>query len=154
VALARWRAHTPISLIGWLALALEWLALAGLISTILLLGYWRPIPVDWFAQSWTINRQYQLVTVFHTQFQMVILFPSDIAAAGTIALWLLRRLAASIAHQNSAPPRFGPRYLTLSLVGLTTLAALSATQGILPILSLEMALHLLLLAALVIAIIN
>ncbi|HEY7355165.1 MAG TPA: O-antigen ligase family protein [Ktedonobacterales bacterium] len=146
--------HTGASRLGLLAWALEKLALAAFVATILLLGFWRTMPLDWFSQSWTIGSQYRLVTVFNTEFQRVILYPSDLAAAATIILWGLGRVAANLARQERAPLRLGPRYLTLPLIGLAAVSALSATQAALAILSLEMALHLLLLAALVIAISN
>jgi hypothetical protein len=148
------REQSSASRASWLAPWLEHLALAAFIMTIFLLGYCYPLPFDWFSQSWTISSQYQLVTLFSTQYQEVILYPSDIAAAATIALWLLGRIAASITRQQRASLRFGPPYLTLPLIGLAACSALSATQAILSIFSIEIALHLLLLAALVIAIIN
>jgi O-antigen ligase len=153
-ALAWKQANVNLDRPGWLALALERLALASFVVTILLLGYWRPILLDWFPDSWAIGSQYQLVTAFNGQFQRVILYPSDLAAAATVMLWGLARITAGIARQERAPLRFGPHYVTLPLVGLAALAALSATQAALAILSLEMALHLLLLAALVFAISN
>ncbi|HEY7347737.1 MAG TPA: O-antigen ligase family protein [Ktedonobacterales bacterium] len=150
-----WRqAGTGANLIGRLALGLERLALAAFIITILLLGYWRAIPLSWFSQSWAVSSQYQLVTLFNPQYRAIILYPSDIAAAVTITLCLLGRIAASITRQERAPLRFGPLYLMLPVIGMAALSALSATQAVLPILSLEIALHLLFLAALVIAIIN
>ncbi len=139
---------------GWLTLVLERLALAMVVITIFLLGYWLPIPLDWFAKSWIIGKQYQLVTNYTPQLQMVILFPSDFAAAATIVFWGLGRIVTSITRQECAPLRFGPRYVTLPLVGLAAVSALSATQAILPIFSLEIALHLLLMAALLAAVIN
>lgn len=149
-----WPSISHTSRFAWLALWLERLALAGLISTIFLLGYWYPISRSWFPKSWAIGSQYPLVTAFHLQFQVVVLYPSELAAAATIALWLLARIVASITRQDRAPLSFGPAYITLPLVGLTITAALSATQALLPILSLEWAAHLLLLAALVIVIVN
>jgi O-antigen ligase len=146
--------HTSAGKIGWLALGLERLALGTCILTIFLLGFWLPIPLDWFSKSWAVSSQYQLVTVFNAQFQTVILFPSDIAAGATFALWLLGRIAASMTRQERASLRLGPRYLILPLIGLAALAALSATQAILPILALEIALHLLLLAAFLIAVLH
>ena len=151
---AWWREESSVSRVGWLASGLEWLALVAFIGTILLLGYWHPIPVEWFAPSWKLSSRYDLVSVFNIRFQMIVLYPSDIAASATIAIWLLARAAASITQQERATLRFGPGYVTLPLLGLAALAALSATQAVLPILSLEMALHLMLLVALVIAIIN
>jgi len=148
------RNGTAVSRFGWLATGLERMALGALTITIFLLGYWTALPVGWFSTSWNIGSQYQLVTLFNSPFQTIILYPSDIAAAVTIVLWLLGRTAASITRTEHHPLRFGPLYLTLPLVGLTALAALSATQAILPILSIEIALHLFLLALLVIAIIN
>jgi O-antigen ligase len=145
---------TSVSKVGWLARGLERLALAAFIITILLLGYWNVITPDWFAKSWDIGGQYQLVTLFNSRLQSVILFPSDIAAATAIVFWGLGRIVASITHQERAPLRFGPRCVVLPLIGLAALSALSATQAILAILSLEIALHLLLVAALVIAVIN
>ncbi len=151
---AWWREDSSISRVGWLARGLERLALAAFIITILLVGFWHPISVEWFAPSWKLSSRYDLVSVFNIRFQMIVLYPSDIAAAATIALWLVARSAASITQQERAPLRFGPRSITLPLLGLAALSALSATQAVLPILSLEMALHLVLLVALVIAIIN
>jgi O-antigen ligase len=148
------RNSTAVSRFGWLATGLERLALGALILTIFLFGYWTALPVGWFSTSWDIGSQYQLVTLFKSPYRMVILYPSDIAAATTIVLWLLGRAAASITHREHHPLRFGPPYLILPLVGLASLAAFSATQAILPILSIEIALHLVLLALLVIAIIN
>jgi O-antigen ligase len=149
-----WPTHTNASRWGWLAFWLERLTLAGLVSTILLLGYWYPLTYRWFASSWAIGSQYQLVAAFHLQFQVVILYPSEYAAAATIALWLLARIVASLTHQERAPLRFGPAYITLPLIGLTIITALSATQAILPIFSLEIAAHLLLVTVLVLVVIN
>src|SRR5690242_9710948 len=143
-ALAWRQERTGDSRLGWLAWALERLALAALVATISLLGFWRPIPLGWFSQSWRIGSQYQLVTAFTPQFQQVILYPGDLAAAAAIVFWGLGRVVASITRRHLVPLRVGPRYLTLPLVGLAALAALSATQAALAILSLEMALHLLL----------
>ncbi len=140
--------------LGWLALALERLALTAFVATILLLGFWRSIPLGWFSQSWIISSQYQIVTAFNDQFQRVILYPSDLAAAATVMFWGIGRIAASITSQEHILLRPGPRCVTLPLIGLAALAALSATQAALAILSLEMAVHLLLLAALIIAISN
>ncbi|HLV98036.1 MAG TPA: O-antigen ligase family protein [Ktedonobacterales bacterium] len=139
---------------GWLTLALERLALAAFIATILLLSYWQPFQPDWFVKSWDIGKQYQLVTLFNSQFQGIMIYPIDISAAVMVALWGLGRIAASVTHQEREPLRFGPLYVTLPLIGLAALAALSATQAILSILSLEIALRLLLVAALVVAVIN
>lgn len=150
-----WRRSGTIgSRFDWLAPGLEHLALGALIITIFLLGYWISLPVGWFSASWTIGSQYQLVTLFDSPFQTIILYPSDIAAVVTIVLWLLGHVAASVTHTEHDPLRLGPLYLTLPLIGLAALSALSATQAILPILSLEIALHLFLVALLVIAVIN
>ena len=72
---------------GWLAgIKMEWLALVAFIGTILLLGYWHPIPVEWFAPSWKLSSQYDLVSVYTIRFEIIVLYPSDIAAAATIAI--------------------------------------------------------------------
>jgi len=132
----------------------EYLALAALIVTIFLLGYWRPLPVASFAPGWLTNKQYSLVIHFNNQYQRVALYPSDIGALATVALWLLARLVAAATGQTRAALKIGPLSVTLPLLGLAALSALSATQAIFPPLSIEIALHLLLLAALVIAVIN
>lgn len=149
-----WPALLNTRRFAWLALGLERLALAALLCTIVLLGWWYPITYSWFVTSWTTSSQYQLVTAFHVQFQTVVLYPSELAAAATIALWLLARIAASITRQERAPLRLGPLSITLPLIGLVMITALSATQAILPILSLETAAHLLLQAALVVVVFN
>ncbi len=142
------------STLSWPTSLLERLALAAFAITIFLLGYWLPIPFDWFAKSWMLNSRYLLVTNYTPQLQTVILYPGDFAAAATVLLWLLARLAASVTRQERAPLRFGPRCVMFPLVGLAAVSALSATQAILPIVSLEIALHLLLVAALIVAVIN
>ncbi len=133
---------------------LEYLALAALIATIFLLAYWRPISVVTFSPDWLANKQYRLVILFNDQYQRIALYPSDIGALATIALWLLARIAAAVTSQQRAALKLRPLYLTLPLLGLAALSALSATQAIFPPLSIEIALHLLLLAALVIAVID
>ena len=139
--------------VSWPA-PLERLALIAFTATIFLLGCWRPLPLALFSQNWTIGNRYQLLTLFNPQYRQVILYPGDISALVTIILWLLARLVASITGQQRAALRLGPYSLTLPLIGLATLAALSATQAILPILSLEIAAQLFLVGALVIAVIN
>jgi O-antigen ligase len=159
---------------AWLAPALEGLTLAALIVTILLLSYWQPFQFDeflksweigkqhqlvtlvnsWFVKSWDIGKQYDLVALFNSQFQGIMIYPVDIAAAITIVLGAAARVAASITRQEHEPLHVGLLYVTLPLIGLAGVAALSTRQAILGILSLEIALHLLLVAALVVVIIN
>ncbi len=137
-----------------LTIGLERLALATVMLTVLLLGYWYPITLVMFPQSWLNNQQYALITSFNPQFQMITLYPSDISALLTIFLWLFARLTAVITRQPRTHLRFGPAVLTLPLVGLIILSALSATQAIFPSLSLEIALRLLLIAGFVLTLLN
>ena len=133
---------------------LERLALAGIASTFFLLGFWHPITLVTFSQSWVNNPHYSLVTLYNAQYQVINLLPSDISALATIIFWLLALLVARITSQQHQRLVLGPATLTLPFVGLIALTALSATQAIFPVLSLEMALHLLLVLGFVLALLN
>ncbi len=138
----------------WLKRWLERLALAGIASTFFLLGYWYPITLTAFAQSWVNTPRYSLVTLYNDQFQAINLFPSDISALATIILWLLALLVARITGQQRERLTPGPATLTFPFLGLIALTALSATQAIFPPLSLEIALHLLLALGFILALLN
>jgi O-antigen ligase len=133
---------------------LERLALAGIASTFFLLGYWYPITLIAFAQSWVNNPHYSLITLYNDQFQVINLFPSDISALATIILWLLALLVARLTGQQHERLTLGPATLTFPFLGLTALTALSATQAIFPVLSLEIAFHLLVALGFILALLN
>ena len=138
----------------WLKRWLERLALAGIASTFFLLGSWYPIKLVVFSRSWVNNPHYSLVTRFNDQFQVINLFPSDISALAPIILWLLTLFAARVVGQQRERLILGPATLTIPFVGFIVLTALSATQAIFPVLSLEIALHLLLTLGFVLALLN
>lgn len=138
----------------WLKRLLERLALVGIASTFFLLGYWYPIRLVAFSRNWVNNPHYSLVTRFNLQYQVINLYPSDISALATIILWLLALLVARIAGQQRERLTLGPATLTLPFALLIALTALSATQAIFPVLSLEIALHLLLILGFVLALLN
>lgn len=138
----------------WLKRLLERLALLGVASTFFLLGYWYPITLVTFSQSWVNNPHYSLVTLYNNQYQVINLYPSDISALATIILWLLTLLVAQLTGQQRERLTLGSATLTLPLAGLIALTALSATQAIFPTLSLEIALHLLLALGFVLALLN
>jgi O-antigen ligase len=148
------RASQPETPALWLKRWLERLALAGIASTFFLLGYWYPITLVTFSQSWVNNPRYSLVTLYNDQFQVINLFPSDISALATIILWLLALLVARITGQQRERLTSGPATLTFPFLGLIALTALSATQAIFPPLSLEIALHLLLALGFILALLN
>lgn len=127
-----------------LAQGLDYLALAALILTVFLISYWRP---------WTITiLPHRPASVGYSP--LLNFYASDIGAICTATLWVMARLCAIITRQARAPLRLDPAYLTLSMPALAALSALSATQAIAPILSIEVAIHLLVLTAFVIATIN
>ncbi len=128
----------------WLAWGLDYLALAALITTIFLIGYWYSLNALLFPSSAPSAGHYPLIA----------LDASDISMPAAVALWLIARIFAAITRQARAPLRFGPAYLILPLFSLSLLSALSATQAIVPPISLEIAMHLFLLTLFMVAVIN
>ncbi len=171
----------------WLVLGLDRLALAGVMCTIFLLGYWRPYSIATIPRTSVTPEQYALVSLYHLEYQQISLYPSDFSMLVTVALWLLAWLMKRvIRHPGEAvqaasggaplpPPRLsrlcsrlrpsartftasrihlGSATLALPMAGLALLAALSATQAILPPVSLDVAAHLLLTLGFILAVLK